>query len=53
MAYATFTWFAESAPRDSWHNFMGFAAWESRVYFGTDGEVGYAETRGRQAPHPT
>jgi len=52
MAYATFTWFAECAPGHSWRNFMGLAAWESRVYFGTGGEVGYAETRGLQAPPP-
>jgi hypothetical protein len=52
MAYATFSWFSESAPRHSWRNFMGLAAWESRVYFGTGGEAGYAETRGPQAPPP-
>jgi len=52
MVYETFTYFAESAPRDAWHNFKGLPAWECRIYFGPQGEVGYAETRGRQAPAP-
>jgi hypothetical protein len=52
MVYQTFTHFQESAPRDAWHNFMGLAAWESRIYFGARGQVTYAETRGHQAPPP-
>jgi hypothetical protein len=52
LVYETFSFFPESAPGDAWHNFMGLPAWESRIYFGAQGEVGYAETRGRQAPPP-
>ena len=52
MVYETFSFFVESAPPDAWHNFMGLPAWESRIYFGATGEVGYAETHGRQAPVP-
>jgi hypothetical protein len=52
MVYETFTFFMESAPSDAWRNFMGLAGWESRIYFGAQGEVGYAETRGREAPAP-
>jgi hypothetical protein len=52
MVYETFTYFMESAPPDVWRNFMGLPAWERRIYFGPRGEVGYAETRGREAPSP-
>jgi hypothetical protein len=52
MVYETFTFFMESAPSDTWRNFMGLAGWESRIYFGAQGEVGYAETHGRGAPAP-
>ena len=52
MVYETFSFFVESAPRDTWHNFMGLPAWESRIYYGNQGEVGYAETHGSQAPAP-
>ena len=52
MAYETFSSFMESAPSDAWRNFMGLAGWESRIYFGAQGEVAYAETHGREAPAP-
>ena len=52
MVYETFSFFVESAPRDAWHNFMGLPAWESRIYYGSQGEVEYAESHGSQAPAP-
>ena len=52
MVYETFSFFMESAPKDTWRNFMGLAGWESRIYFDAQGEVGYAETHGREAPAP-
>jgi hypothetical protein len=52
MVYETFSFFVESAPPDTWHNFMGLPAWESRIYYSAQGEVGYAETHGSQAPAP-
>jgi hypothetical protein len=52
MVYETFSFFVESAPRETWRNFMGLPAWESRIYYGAQGEVGYAETHGSQAPAP-
>jgi hypothetical protein len=52
MVYETFAFFVEAAPPDAWHNFMGLPAWESRIYYGSQGEVAYAESRGTQAPAP-
>jgi hypothetical protein len=52
MVYETFSFFAESAPPNAWHNFMGLPAWESRIYFDANERVGYAETHGPQAPVP-
>jgi hypothetical protein len=52
MVYETFSFFTETAARDTWHNFMGLPAWESRIYYGTQGDVGYAETHGSEAPAP-
>jgi len=52
MVYETFSYFKESEPPNAWHNFMGLPAWESRVYFGAQDEVGYAERHGPQAPPP-
>jgi hypothetical protein len=52
MVYETFSFFTETAPRDTWHNFMGLPAWESRIYYGPQGEVAYAETHGSRAPAP-
>jgi hypothetical protein len=52
MVYETFSYFEKSAPPDTWHNFMGLPAWESRIYFDGQGHLGYAETRGPQAPSP-
>jgi len=52
MVYETFSFFMESGPSDTWHNFMGLAGWESRIYFGAQGQVAYAETHGREAPAP-
>jgi len=52
MVYETFVFFVESAPPDAWHNFMGLPAWESRIYYGAQGEVAYAESHGSQAPAP-
>ena len=52
MVYETFAYFPDSAPHDAWHNFMGLAAWESRIYFDGKDEMGFAETQGPQAPAP-
>ena len=52
MVYETFSFFVESAPPDAWHNFMGLPAWESRIYYGAQGDVAYAESHGSQAPAP-
>jgi hypothetical protein len=52
MVYETFSFFVESAPPDAWHNFMDLPAWESRIYYGAQGEVAYAESHGSQAPAP-
>jgi hypothetical protein len=52
FTYETLTYFAETSPPDAWRNFMGLAAWERRSYFDGHQEIGYAESRGRQAPTP-
>ena len=52
MVYETFAYFPDAAPHDAWHNFMGLAAWESRIYFDSKNEMGFAETQGPQAPVP-
>jgi len=52
LVYETFVYFAEAAPSDAWRNFMGLAAWERRSYFDDDQVIGYASSRGQQAPRP-
>lgn len=50
FVYETFVYFAESAPRDAWRNFMGLASWERRTWFGDGQAAVYAEARGTGSP---
>jgi hypothetical protein len=52
MAYETFVYFDETAPKDHWRNFMGLTAWERRTYFDDHQVLVFAESRGAAAPAP-
>jgi len=52
FVYESFIYFTETAPSDAWRNFMGLAAWERRSYFDDSHSIGYAASRGKNAPPP-
>jgi hypothetical protein len=52
FVYETFAYFEERAPRHAWRNFMGLAVWERRSYFDERNRIGFAESRGADAPPP-